>query len=284
MSRYQKFLFFFGNHPTLQLAGNRNNAQCDIAWLLLRRLAVVPITRVLVLLMLWLPVHAQAAPELNVGALYDYLGADFSTLLKRVRNGGDSTAFVKVSVIELVYDQNGNAREVDLDDVPLAERSLVVSPARLIIPAHGLQAIRLLYRGQRDQERYFRLRFVPVLPEQGDGFALSAAEAKAYGDTLKAGVQLLAGYGTLLFVQPHRPRFETPIVRQDGRLLISNRGNATVVLDHLRHCEPAGLECATPTKMHLLPGRSRELPPRSGRLYRFQLQEGDKIQDMSFEG
>ncbi|MCE6983752.1 molecular chaperone, partial [Pseudomonas frederiksbergensis] len=44
--------------------------------------------------LLALPLAAVAAPELNVGGLYDYLDGDKSTLLKRVRNSGDSTAFV----------------------------------------------------------------------------------------------------------------------------------------------------------------------------------------------
>ncbi|WP_459206317.1 molecular chaperone [Pseudomonas sp. MLB6B] len=226
---------------------------------------------------------ANAAPELNVGTLYDYLQPGSSTLLKRIRNGGDTTAFVKVSVIELVYDAQGEPREVDLEGVPLSERGLIVSPARLIVPARGMQAMRVLYRSERDRERYFRLRFIPVLPEQGDGFALSEAEAKAYGDTLKAGVQLLAGYGTLLFVRPERTRFDTSVQMRAGRLHILNRGNATVVLDHVRHCAPTGLECATPTKLHLLPGRERELPAQPGRTYKLQLQEGDKTQDLAFD-
>ncbi|MCE6985145.1 molecular chaperone, partial [Pseudomonas frederiksbergensis] len=75
------------------------------------------------------------------------------------------TAFVKVSVVELVYDNQGQAREVEMDGREALQRGLVVSPARLIIPANGMQAVRLLYRVERDQERYFRLRFIPVLPE-----------------------------------------------------------------------------------------------------------------------
>ncbi|MFK3726111.1 molecular chaperone [Pseudomonas monteilii] len=227
------------------------------------------------------PWPVQAAPEINVGTLYDYLDAGSSTLLKRVRNGGDSTAFVKVSVAELVYDADGKSREIPLDDLPLAERGLVVSPARLIVPARGMQAMRVLYRGDRSRERYFRLRFIPVLPERGDGFAVSAEEAKAYGNSLKAGVQLLTGYGTLLFVRPKEVRYDTPVRMQDGRLQISNRGNSTVVLDHFRHCAPQGHECAAAAKHHLLPGRTREFPGQPGRLYRFELQEGDKRQEMA---
>lgn len=91
-----------------------------------------------------LPCLAQAGPELNVGGLYDYLEEGKSTLLKRVRNGGDSTAFVKVSVVELVYDGSGPPREVALEGLALEQRGLVVSPARLIVPSRGMQAVRLL--------------------------------------------------------------------------------------------------------------------------------------------
>lgn len=230
-----------------------------------------------------LPLATQAAPELNVGALYDYLDSGKTTLLKRIRNGGDTTAFVKVSVAELVYDEEGVAREVDLEAVDLAERSLVISPPRLIVPARGMQAVRLLYRGKRDQERYFRLRFIPVLPENNDGFALGETEAEAYRDSLKAGVQLLAGYGTLLFVRPAEVRFQTPVRHENGKLTVVNQGNATVVLDHFRQCQALGESCAPATKHHLLPGRTRAFGGEQGQVFQFELHEGESHKDMVVE-
>lgn len=236
-------------------------------------------------LVLLAPLAAQAAPELNVGGLYDYLGAGKSTLLKRVRNGGDSTAFVKVTVLELVYDSNGQAREVDQESLPMAQRGLVASPARLIVPARGMQAVRLLYRGERGRERYFRLRFIPVLPEQGDGFAVSAQEADAYRDSLKAGVNLLAGYGTLLFVRPAEPRFDTAVRNQGGQLVVLNQGNATAVLDQFRQCKATGEDCSQATKHHVLPGRNRQFGAQPGRpVYQFELHEGEQRKEMLIEG
>ncbi|MFJ4433574.1 molecular chaperone [Pseudomonas sp. NPDC089395] len=231
-----------------------------------------------------LPCVAQAAPELNVGGLYDYLEEGKSTLLKRVRNGGDSTAFVKVSVVELVYDGREAPREVALDGLALEQRGLVVSPARLIVPARGMQAVRLLYRGSRDQERYYRLRFIPVLPEQGDGFAVSEQEAEAYRDSLKAGVNLLAGYGTLLFVHPAQTRYQTPITRQGGALTVSNQGNATVVLDHFRQCQAQDQLCEPATKHHLLPGRTRQFDGQAAKVHQFELHEGIARKPMVLEG
>ncbi|HDS1736975.1 MULTISPECIES: molecular chaperone [Pseudomonas] len=230
------------------------------------------------------PLSVSAAPELNVGALYDYLDSGKSTLLKRIRNGGDTTAFVKVSVAELIYDADGVAREVDTDGLPLEQRGLVASPARLIVPANGMQAVRLLYRGSRDQERYFRLRFVPVLPELGDGFAVDQQEAEQYRDSLKVGVNLLAGYGSLLFVRPAEVSFKTPIQRQNGQLTVSNQGNSTVVLDHFRQCQAADRECEPATKHHLLPGRSRQFDGQAQKVHQFELHEGNEHQAMVVKG
>ena len=236
------------------------------------------------LAMLLFPCLAHAGPELNVGGLYDYLEQGKSTLLKRVRNGGDATAFVKVSVVELVYEGNDAPREVPLDGLALEQRGLVVSPARLIVPARGMQAVRLLYRGARDKERYYRLRFIPVLPETGDGFAVSEADAEVYRDSLKAGVNLLAGYGTLLFVRPDQTHYQTPIRRQAGTLVVSNEGNATVVLDHFRQCQALDQACEPATKHHLLPGRTRQFEGQAAKVHQFELHEGAERKQMIMEG
>lgn len=240
--------------------------------------------RLILLTLLLTPMASRAAPELNVGALYDYLDSGKSTLLKRVRNSGDTTAFVKISVAELVYDANGESHEIDTDGLPLEQRGLVASPARLIVPAQGMQAVRLLYRGSRDKERYFRLRFVPVLPESGDGFAVNEQEAQQYRDSLKVGVSLLAGYGSILFVRPAETRFQTPVQRQRGQLTVANEGNATVVLDHFRQCQTAGQSCEPATKHHLLPGRSRQFDGQVGKVHQFELHEGSVSKQWVVEG
>lgn len=229
---------------------------------------------------LLLPLPLLATPALNVGGLYDYLDTGHSTVLKRVRNGGDSTAFVKVSVAELVYDDDGTVREVDQETLPLDARGLIASPARLIVPARGMQSVRLLYRGARQKERYFRLRFIPVLPEQRDGFAVTEAEVQDYKNRFKAGVNVLAGYGTLLFVKPSEVRYQTPIDHREGTLQVTNEGNATVVLDHFRQCDITGSKCDTAIKHHLLPGRSRQFSVDAGRFYQFELHEGRERRDV----
>ena len=59
---------------------------------------------------------ALAGPQINVGVVYDYLDGDKSSYLKRVFNGGESTAFVKINILEIIYDAEGTAREVPLEN------------------------------------------------------------------------------------------------------------------------------------------------------------------------
>lgn len=233
------------------------------------------LSRLLFVVLLLLPGFAKAGPQLDVGALYDYLEPGKGTYAKRIYNRGDSTAFVKVSVLELVYDGEGEPREVDVDELPFDQRSVVASPARMIIPARGMQAVRLLYRGERAQERYYRLRFVPVLPEQDDSFALDDAELEAYRNELNAGVQFLAGYGTILIAKPTATQYQTSIERAGGKWTVRNAGNATVLLDNVQTCVRGDDDCDHPAKHHLRPGRTREFIEKTGVEYRFELVEGD---------
>src|SRR6201999_3675357 len=123
---------------------------------------------------------------------------------KRVFNGGDSTAFVKVTVLEIVYQPDGTIHELPLKSSSdgASRDGLMASPARLIVPANGMQGTRLLYMGERDRERYFRVRFLPVVPEKEDEFAVTRDEREEYKQNLSAGVNVMTGFGTIFFVRP----------------------------------------------------------------------------------
>ncbi|MGL4505807.1 MAG: hypothetical protein ACRCUF_08740, partial [Aeromonas sobria] len=104
--------------------------------------------------------NALASAEISIGTLYDYMSGQQSTYLKRIRNQGDATAFVKVAIHEITYDAAGQPQESA--ELTEGRRTLIASPSRMIIPANGVQATRLLFMGERDKERYFRVRFIPV--------------------------------------------------------------------------------------------------------------------------
>lgn len=235
----------------------------------------------------WLPLSAPAAPNINVGVFYDYLNGDKSTYLKRIFNGGDSTAFIKVSVMEILYNADGSAEEVELKNTPgnSARDGLMATPARLIVPPDGMQGTRLLYLGERQKERYFRLRFVPVMPEPEDDFVVSSEEREAYKNQLSAGVTVLAGFGTVFFVRPKDTRFATRIDEQPVEYGLHNDGNSVVVVDEFKDCASGdSQDCLPVTKHHILPGRAFSFARQAGRTYRFTLIEGSEKKPYEVKG
>lgn len=229
----------------------------------------------------------QAGPNINIGVVYDYLAGDKSTYLKRVYNSGDSTAFVKINVLEIIYNADGTSTEVPVkvQADATARDGLMASPARLIVPAQGMQGTRLLFMGERDKERYFRVRFVPVVPEKEDEFAVSGEEREEYKKTLTAGVNVMAGFGTIFFVRPHNARFDSVIDDAAGTYTVRNNGNTVVVIDEFKNCSKTNeTECEPTTKHHVMAGRRFEFEKKAGREYRFILVEGDTRKNLHIAG
>lgn len=218
-----------------------------------------------------------AAPSIQVGAMYEYLEPDQASLLKRVHNRGTATAFVRVMVSEVVYDQDLRAHEHAVDATAEGGDGLVASPARLIIPAQGQQAARLVFLGDRSRERYYRVRFVPVLPKAADEFALTTEEARDYDAQLSAGVNVLAGYGVFVIVHPGSAHYEVRTEHGPDHVVLHNVGNSTAVLDDLRACTAHGRTetCSPAQRIHLLPQRQHRLDQDQGQRYRLQLVEGE---------
>ena len=212
-----------------------------------------------ILFLLVLSGNALASPDISVGTLYDYMSAEKTTLPKRIRNIGDETAFVKITLAEIVYGADGVPKERDLPEEGV--RQLVTSPSRLIIPAGGMQATRFIYMGERERERerYFRVRFVPVKPQDDELTELPPQQQ------ISAGVSIMTGFGTILFVAPKETRYDTRIDRENGVLYVENRGNATVILDYLELCDQKESSCSQPEKMHLLPGVKKRVSQEATR-------------------
>ncbi len=212
------------------------------------------------------PVVTQASPQIHVGGVYDCLDAGQSSYLKQVLNDGTSTAFVKVNILELIYDANGSYREVPLNSRADASATdgLAASPARLIIPANGSQSTRLLFMGNRHKERYFRVRFVPVLPQTEDEFVISEQERQAYTYSLASSVRVLIG-----------------IARYSLRI----QGNSVVVIDEFKDCIAGNPhDCRRPLKHHVMAGRSFVFDKEPGREYRLILIEGKVRKAIEIKG
>ncbi|WP_193353199.1 hypothetical protein [Candidatus Regiella insecticola] len=172
--------------------------------------------------------------------MYDMLMPGESTLTKRIYNSGSSTAFVRVDILEITLGEKKNTETpiIQVKNNKVNKETLIVTPQRLIIPPSGFQYVRLIFPGKRDRERYYRVRFTPVLPKNNDGFNLTEKELKDYQSTqeIKAGVNVMTGYGSALFVLPENPRFDTQVIKDKHLITVKNNGNATVLLDKIRIC------------------------------------------------
>jgi hypothetical protein len=224
-----------------------------------------------------LPGMACAGPDVDPGTWFNYLGPQRGTLVTRLRNQGDTTAFVTIELAELTFDEKGEPHERSLAEDGGFERALLVTPPRLIVPAGGVHDVRIIYRGPRTVERYFRVRYVPVAPVAGDSFALQPDEAAAYSEALRAGVGVLKAMGTLLIVQPSQPRYATRLEPGAQALRILNDGNATVRVSRSRYCTLNTEHCTLSPELHIRPGQAATIERRPGEVYRFDLIEGRQV-------
>jgi hypothetical protein len=209
-----------------------------------------------------------------------------SSYLKRIHNGGTSTAFVKIEIKEIFYEKNGESREEPLKIVEGSTRNgLVASPARLIVPAKGSQGTRLLYTGDRIKERYFRVRFMPVVPEKEDKFAIAESERESYEKSMSAGFNVMAGYGSVFFVRPADIQFDTKIDNTANGYQVKNNGNSVVIIDSFKDCSAKNEDDCKPTqKVHLIPGHDFAFDKQAGRVYRYNLIEDEKKTPVQVKG
>lgn len=240
-----------------------------------------------IILALSLLSSAYATPVIGIGSMYDVLTPDMQSMTKRIYNTGDSTAFVRVELLEIKPDRNSGGAEVaqkELSGTTPERNRLIVTPQRLIIPPASFQAVRILWPGERESERYFRVRFTPVMPEANDSFGLDKKAMSEYRkDTLHAGLNVLTGYGTIVIVQPEKPRFNTAIDSAGAAgITVKNNGNATVSLDNIRQCRTANTDCGAVTREFILPGRTLTVDKKAGYKTNFTLIEGNNKRTLSY--
>lgn len=219
---------------------------------------------------------ARATPSIDIGSMYEYMSMSKQFLVKPVWNRGSSTAYIKVTPVEIFFDEGGKeytSNDKADGDAIKKKDGLLASPSHLIVPAKGRATVRLVHIGKREQERYYRIGFNPVVPQTQDEFKLDEAAAEQYQQSFKAGVTVLAGYGAILIVRPLSTHFDTRIEQRDGQHIIRNNGNSTVLLQYFKACREQ--QCSGEQLIHLRPGQSK-LVPKDGQHYRFTLKEGEQ--------
>ena len=218
-----------------------------------------------------------AKPVLHVGDMIEFVNTDQSSIVKRISNNGETTAYVRVDITEMTAGGEELSAVSTITDG--ARDGLIASPSRLVIPAGGSYKPRLIFLGERTQERYFRVRFVPVLPTRTQGFDIGDAEIKDYEERLAAEMTVLTGYGTWVAVAPKEAQFNTTVNETVDAHVLRNAGNASVELKDIIVCVNKD-KCAPPVKKILFPEQEYVLEKKSGMYYRFKLHESRKVQVM----
>ncbi|SNY69778.1 hypothetical protein [Enterobacter sp. CC120223-11] len=226
----------------------------------------------------------SAGPLISIGSMYEVLNSDQRSLAKRVYNNGDTNAYVRVDVMQINPTVKDSETPVKtLKDAELVKDRLLVTPMRMIIPPNNFQTSRILWSGQRDIEQYYRVRYTPVLPVTNDGFGLDDKEIKDYRNkTVQAGVNVLAGYGTVVIVQPSNPKFNTRMTQQKNSIEIANMGNATVIAEDIKICKTNMNQCDASTRAFVLPGQTYTIKKQGGGSISFSLQEGSQRRPINY--
>lgn len=206
---------------------------------------------------------------ITLDSMHAYLAPNRSTGELTVYNMSPATAFVRVDVIEMTV--GGDELSAVTSEL---EKTLLASPNRLIVPAGGRQVVRLITLGERNHERYFRVRFVPVAPKKADGFAISDEDENEASKEIHAQLSIQVGYGARVVVAPRSPLFATRIAAVDGGHVVHNDGNSTIYLTGHRSCRRASHECKELPAERVNPHGSLRVLVEPNRYRLFELKEG----------
>lgn len=146
---------------------------------------------------------------INVGPVTTFINSSDSEVAKEIGNNSEQARLVTVSVSRISSPEEGAM------DIPMeVDGELMLSPARLMLPAKGKNNVRFFYKGPSDdKERYYRITWLDT--------ALSIDEQR--NDSRQAVATTSAQIGTILVVTPRKVRFD--YVLNNGEL--TNRGNAS---------------------------------------------------------
>lgn len=211
----------------------------------------------------------MASASITLDSMHAYLPPNRSTGELSVYNMSSATAYVRVDVIEMTL--TGDELNAEPGEI---EKALLASPNRLIVPAGGRQVVRLIVLGERERERYFRVRFVPVAPKKADGFDISDEDESEASKTMHAELSIQVGYGARAVVAPRSPAFATRIVSVDGDYVIHNDGDSTIYLDEYRSCVRESSDCRDLPRERVDPHGNLRLPNEPGRYRSFKIKEG----------
>ena len=174
-------------------------------------------------------------------------------------NDSEERSYVSVEPREMI--EPGTVRERSAAPADPEKLGLLVSPRRMILEPGQRRSLRIASLGPAlPTERVYRVTVKPVVGEIS-------------GET---GLKLLVGYDLLVLVRPGAIQSSVDADRRDGKLVIVNRGNASVELVDGKQCDLSGRSCRELPGKRLYAGASFEqaLPSPNAGEYRVRSADG----------
>jgi len=138
-----------------------------------------------------------------------------------VTNNSDAVIKVEAKVIETL--NPGQTTESEIKT-----RELSVAPKIFELQPHETRITRVILRRKiNDQEKMYRIRFIPDTPS-------TSTEQQSGGMSVKIGI--VVGMGVLILASPENPKPNLNFVRKDGKITFSNDGNITAQLQREPFC------------------------------------------------
>ncbi len=203
-------------------------------------------TRVLSGLLLSLMPFCGFSSQINVTPLsidFTPQGDKFSDI--SVMNVSQDMAYVQVDISRIDNPGMPNQKVIALTNDPQSF-GLVASPTKLAIPPQQLRRVRLLpLIHNNTQDVFYQVKITPVSGELES--ILSPQKA------IQAGVQIIVGYETKVFIRPPQAQAVISINRIGNEVTIKNTGNSNVLLYAGQQCDAAHKACTPlPNPAHRL--------------------------------
>lgn len=176
--------------------------------------------------------ETEGASGIRLDSLYENLAQDRNYKDIRVYNDSNSVAYVSVSIVEVLNpgDNYEKVEEPKFGDGP------VVNSKAIVIPVESSRSVRVFYPDdiKRENDRFYRIRFRPVLPTKKEGFS---DEDINNVKEIYSSFKISFAWGVLLSVPKRDPNLSLSAKLDEKRqLILRNTGDSLVTVQSVVGC------------------------------------------------
>ena len=185
----------------------------------------------------------------------------------QVFNKANDNLYVNVDVVEVLNPGTEQEERVPVKD--LKQRSLIVTPNKLIVPGNSKKTVRVVTLAEAEKtDRIFRIDFSP---------ALGKLKAR------RSAIKILVAYQPLVIIRPSTPVMNIKAVRKGKVITFNNMGNTNALLQNGQQCNPQNItECQQLTNRRLYAGNVWKLDLPYDAPVSFEVNDGQDVTIRTF--